>query len=175
MPNIIKFINLRHYHIALKQEKDGNFDEALFELQNSISTIGDYSSLPYYEIAKLYYKSKDYNKSLIYIQKAIAIKKEIYYLQLLADNYETLHQFNKLKTIIEELLRNSPNDVKLLYNKALIEKETNLNQAQKTLFKLLQIQPDYKPANLLMAEILRKMGKKELAKYYRGIVNGTNK
>jgi len=171
MPNVIKYINLKHYKIALKQK--GN--EALLELQNSISTINKHSPLPYYEIAKLYFKNKNYKKALFYITIAYSIKQNDNYLRLLADIYVKLHKFNKLKEIIDVLLKKYPNDIQLLYYKALIQKDTNLELAQKTLFKLLQKNPYYKPANLLMSEVLEKLGKHKLAKYYRGLVDGINK
>jgi hypothetical protein len=37
------------------------------------------------------------------------------------------------------------------------------------LFKLLQIEPKNREANLLMSKILDKLGKKELVKYYRSL------
>jgi len=167
MPNVISFVNLTHYYKALKLEKY-NIEEAFLELQNSISTIKNYSSLPYFEIAKLYFKQKNYKKSIFYIKKAISIKKDIKYYKLLADNYIITKDYKQLKDIIDLLLKKYPKDIDLLYYKAVILKN-NPKEAQKILFKLLEINPHHKKANELMAEIMDKLGKKELAKYYRGL------
>jgi len=171
MPNVIEFINLSHYQKALKLEKIENLNEAMLELENSVSTIKNYSPLPYFEIAKLYFKNKNYIKSIFFVQKAIKIENRVEFYKLLADNYIALKKYKKLKNIIDKPLTKNPNDIKLLYYKAIILKNYDLNKAQKVLFKLLQLNPKDKKANLLMGEILDKLGKKDLANYYREMAN----
>jgi len=168
MPATTKFVNLTHYTKALKLEKQYQYSEAMFELQRSIATIKNYSSLPYYEIARLYYKQHKYKKSIFYIKKAMEIEKRLKYTKLLVDNYIALEQYNDIEKEISEILKSYPNDVKLLYYKALILKNKGkYKEAQKILFKLLQIDPSYKKGNLLMSEVMYKLNKKDLAKYYK--------
>jgi len=168
MPATTKFVNLTHYTKALKLEKQYQYSEAMFELQRSIATIKNYSSLPYYEIARLYYKQHKYKKSIFYIKKVMEIEKRLKYTKLLVDNYIALEQYNDIEKEISEILKSYPNDVKLLYYKALILKNKGkYKEAQKILFKLLQIDPSYKKGNLLMSEVMYKLNKKDLAKYYK--------
>jgi len=56
-----------------------------------------------------------------------------------------------------------------LYYKAYVLKDKNPLYAQKILFKLLQLYPKDKKSNLLMSEVLRKLGKIELSNYYKGL------
>jgi len=170
LPNVIKFVNLTHYNKAIQLEKRDNFNEAMLELQNSISTIQNYSSLPYFEIAKLYYKNKNYKKSIYFIKKGLEIKKDIKYYKLLADNYIITQNYKELEKIVNLILKIYPDDVKILYYKAiLLNAQNKFKLAQKVLFKLLQIEPKNREANLLMSKILDKLGKKELVKYYRSL------
>ena len=170
LPNVIKFVNLTHYNKAIQLEKIDNFNEAMLELQNSISTIQNYSSLPYFEIAKLYYKNKNYKKSIYFIKKGLEIKKDIKYYKLLADNYIITQNYKELEKIVNLILKIYPDDVKILYYKAiLLNAQNKFKLAQKVLFKLLQIEPKNREANLLMSKILDKLGKKELVKYYRSL------
>jgi len=170
LPNVIKFVNLTHYNKAIQLEKIDNFNEAMLELQNSISTIQNYSSLPYFEIAKLYYKNKNYKKSIYFIKKGLEIKKDIKYYKLLADNYIITRNYKELEKIVNLILKIYPDDVKILYYKAiLLNAQNKFKLAQKVLFKLLQIEPKNREANLLMSKILDKLGKKELVKYYRSL------
>ena len=169
IPNEIKFVNLSHYYNALKLEKDGNYNEAMLELQNSVSTIKSYSSLPYFEIAKLYFKDKNYEKAIFYLKKAIEIEKRLDYLKLLADSYIKVKNMRELEEIVDIILNNYPDDIDCLYYKALLLKDKNPKEAQKYLFRLLQLKPENKKANSLMGEILEKLGKKDLANYYKGL------
>lgn len=176
MPNVVSFVNLTHYKLALQLESKNNFNEAFLELQNSVSTIKNYSSLPYYELSKLYFKNKNYSQSIKLIKKALDIKKELKYYKLLSDNYIILKQFDKLDLIIDKVLKEYPNDLELLYYKAIILKTKNqLKQAQKILFKLLQLYPTNQKANLLMSEILEALGDKKLSNYYKRLGNNGNK
>ena len=169
IPNEIEFINLSHYYNALKLEKDGNYNEAMLELQNSVSTIKSYSSLPYFEIAKLYFRDKNYNKAIFYLKKAIDIDKRLDYLKLLANSYIKVKNMKELEKVVNLILKTYREDIDCLYYKALLLKDKNQKEAQKYLFRLLQLKPNDKKANSLMGEILEKLGKKDLANYYKGL------
>ena len=166
MPGVIKYVSLNHYKKALELEDKGDVNQAIIELKDSISTIQNYSSLPYYELAKIYFYDLKYKESLKYIKKAISIepKKEYYY--LLFDNYFRLNELDKF-TKLDKLIKKYPNDMKFLFYKALLlYKNKEYDEASKILFKILQQKPDFKEANLLMSKVLLKLNKKEEAKYY---------
>jgi len=166
LPSVTKYVNLVHYHKAKKALKV-DINEAILELQNSISTIKDYSSLPYFELAQIYYKQKHYEKSLLYIKKAIQIdaKKEYYYLMF--DSYHKLKQDNEIEKYLSKVLKKYPNDIKFLFYKAqMLYKNHKYTKVNQILFKILQKNPNYREANLLMSKVLYKLGKKERAHYY---------
>ena len=167
LPATITYISLTHYNKAMNI-LNKNIDEAFIELEYSVSTIKNYSSLPYFEIAKLYFQKKEYKLSLFYIKKALKIEKDIKYYHLLFDNYLKLNQFNEIKSILDNVLQKYPNDIKFLFFKAIIlNNEKEYQKASQILFKVLQKQPNYKEANLLMSEVLKKLNKEKLSKYYK--------
>ena len=167
LPATIKYISLTHYYNALKlYSSDKN--EAFLELESSVSTIKNYSSLPYFELAKFYFNNKKYELSLKEIKKALEIKKDIKYYHILFDNYLRLNQIDKIKSLLDEVLHKYPNDMQFLFFKAtILNNEKQYKKASQVLFKILQKQPKYKEANLLMSEVLEKLNKHKLAKYYK--------
>ena len=165
MPAVTTYISLNHYKKALQLEK---FDlpQAMIELKNSISTIQNYSSLPYYELAKIYYKQQKYTKAINYIQQALKIddKKEYYY--VLFGSYFKLNQLNKLKKV-DDLLKKYPKDSKFIFYKAVCLYADNKNkEASALLFNILQKNPNFKEGNALLSKVLMKLNKIQEAKYY---------
>ena len=73
LPAVTTFLNLKHYYKAIKLLKQNYINEAKLELINSCETIQNYSDLPYYKLAKLYFKEYKFNKSLKLAKKAVKI------------------------------------------------------------------------------------------------------
>jgi len=166
MPAVIKHVSLNHYKRALLFEKH-NISQAIEELKNSISTIKHYSSLPYYELAKIYYQKKDYPKAVKYISLALNISKKKEYYYILYDSYYRLHKYDKFKDI-DKLVEKYPNDYKLLFYKSVALYHTkDYKTASKLLFRVLQQKPHFKDGNILMSKILMKLNKVEEANYYK--------
>jgi len=169
MPKVVKYLNLSHYKKALKLLKDSK-EEALLELKSSISTIKDYSPLPYFEIAKLYFHKKEYKKSIKYLSKALQLEKNLDYYLLLFDSYNKIGKILDIKDKVNYLFDKHSENMDLLYFKALVlyyKKE--YKKASVYLFRLLQLNPHYKGANKLMGEILQKEGNKKLSTYYKNL------
>jgi tetratricopeptide (TPR) repeat protein len=171
-PKIVQYINLSHYNKALELIKNNYFKEAMLELKSSILTINNYSSLPYFEIAKLYFSEKKYYESIKYISKAIKIEEKLDYYLLLFDCYYEIDKIIDIKNKIDYILNKYPKHLDVLYFKSiLLYKNGDYKKSQKYLFKILQLKPHYKNANHLMGEILEKQGKEKLAIYYRNLEN----
>jgi len=165
LPAIYKYINLSHYKKALKM-LNIDINESILELESSVMTIKQHSSLPYYELAKILYIKKKYNQALKLIQKALLIqeKKEYYY--LLLDIYSKLNNIQKIEENVNKIINKYPNDILLLFYKAkILFQKQQYKKTSKILFKILQQNPNFKEANALMAKTLRKLNKPE-AKYY---------
>lgn len=161
-------INLRHYKKALGYLQENNVQEATLELRSSISTIKHNSPLPYYEIAKLYYKNKDYDKSIKHIQIAIQIQDKVEYNTLLLKNLEKQNKILEAKSIIDKMFLNYPNNTNILYYKSLSLHLSGKDKLASTyLYKVLQRDPYYENANSLMSKILEKMGQSSLSQYYK--------
>jgi len=166
LPAVKKYVNLSHYYKAMKLlHNDKN--EAILELQSSVSTIKNHSSLPYYQLSKILYQKEEYNSSLKLVQKALEIDKNKKYYYLLLKNYEKLHKYKEIEKTIDEMLNKYPNDIYLLFYKAkILFNQAKYKETSKVLFKVLQTNPNLKEANGLMALTLKKLKKYEDAKYY---------
>ena len=168
LPKVIKYINLSHYEKAIHSS---NMNETILELETSIVTIQNYSSLPYFKLAQILYKENKYFDSLKLIKKAIGIKEKKEYYYLLFDIYHKLNKENEIEKILVDVLKKYPEDIKFLFYKAkMLYKNQNYKQANQVLFKILQQKPNYKQANKLMYEVLEKLGNKEKAKFYERLV-----
>jgi len=168
LPAVIEYVNLSHYEKAIHSS---NIDEAILELESSISTIKNYSSLPYFKLATILSKDTKYLDALKLIKKAISIKPKKEYYYLLFDIYNKLNKQNEIEKDLQNVLKIYPTDIKFLFYKAIIlYKNKDYKQANQVLFKILQQKPNYKQANKLMSEVLEKLGKKERAKFYKRLV-----
>jgi len=166
LPAVVKYINLSHYKKALSL-LNTDINEAILELESSVSTIQDNSSLPYYQLAKIFYNKKDYKTSLKLIKEALKIKREKKYYYLLLDNYLKLNNIKGIEKTLDEILKIYKNDILLLFYKAeILFNKSNYKEASKILFKILQQKPNFKQANSLMAKTLRRLNKVDEAKYY---------
>jgi len=170
LPMIKEYVNLSHYKTAMKL-LHSNLNEAILELESSISTIKNNSSLPYYQLSNILYKQKNYIKSLELIKKALKIKKDKKYYYLLLDNYLKLNKNEEIEKTLNKILSSYPNDIKLLFFKAnILFYKSQYKEASKILFKILQQKPNLKEANILMSKVLNKLNKKDEAKYYERLV-----
>ena len=166
LPSVKKYINLSHYKKAMKII-DIDMNDSILELETSISTIQNHSSLPYYELAKILFFKKQYKKALALIQKAIKTKEKKEYYYLLLDIYEKLNKTQEIEKTLNKVLKIYPNDIYLLFYKAkILFLKAKYKEATKLLFKILQQRPNFKEANSLMAKTLMKLHKNSEAKYY---------
>ncbi len=173
MPKTIKYVNLNHYKEALYFISKNNKKEAFLELKKSLSKIKNYSSLPYFEEAKLYLKEKNYKESIKYITKALKIDKKLEYYKILFKASNKIGKLFDYKGKLFSLLQKYPNDEELLYYQVIVFYHyRNFKAAETILFKIIQKHPNYKESNKLMAEILEKLGKKDLSKYYKNLEKG---
>jgi two-component sensor histidine kinase len=169
-PKVLKYINLVHYNKAINLIKNNDLNEAFLELKSSISTIKNQSSLPYFEISKLYFYKKEYNESIKYILKAIEVEKKLDYYLLLFNNYYKIDKINDIENKINYVFNKNSKNIDMLYFKSLLlYKNKNYKKASEYLFKVLQSKPYYKGANNLMGEILEKQGNKKLSIYYKNL------
>jgi hypothetical protein len=177
IPKVVKYINLSHYHHAINLIKNNDLNEAFLELKSSVLTIKNYSSLPYFEIAKLFYLKKEYNKSIKYVSKALKIEPKLNYYLLLFKNYNKINKIKDVESKINYLFKKNPNNLDIMYYESIIlYKNKHYKKASKILFRVLQINPYYKGANKLMGEILEKQGYKKMSIYYKNLEkkNGNN-
>jgi len=166
LPSVVKYINLSHYKKAMNL-LNTDINESILELESSVSTIKDNSSLPYYQLARIFYNKKDYKTSLKLIKEALKIKKDKKYYYLLLDNYSKLNNIQEIEKTLNKILKIYKNDILLLFYKAkILFNKSNYKEASKVLFKVLQQKPDFKEANFLMSKTLIKLNKKDEAKYY---------
>ena len=166
LPAIVKYINLSHYKKALKM-LNIDINESILELESSISTIKQHSSLPYYELAKILYSKKEYKKALELIKKAIKTKEKKEYYYLLLDIYTKLNNNQEIENTLNKILKIYQNDIYLLFYEAkILFNKSQYKEASKILFKILQQTPNFKQANSLMAKTLKKLNKIDEAKYY---------
>jgi hypothetical protein len=167
-PKTFKYMNLSHYAKALDLIKNKDIDEAELELETSLLTVEKLSSLPYFEMAKIYFKHKDYKTSIKYTLAALEIDKDLEYYLLLFKNHYKLDNLVDVKKDITSVLLKYPNNLDLLYYKSIVlYKEGNYIESEKTLFKVIESNPYYKGANMLMSELLEKTGNKKISQYYK--------
>ena len=167
IPAVTKFLNLKHYYNALKFLKKNYINEAKLELINSCETIQNYSDLPYYELAEIYFQETNFKKSLKLAQKALNINKSLKNYLLVIKNLMKLNENKELKPYLSKIIHKYPDNIEINYYYSLVLfNEKKYKKAENLLFKILQINPNYKEANILLSRVFYRLKNYKLAKYY---------
>ncbi|WP_041537125.1 tetratricopeptide repeat protein [Pseudopedobacter saltans] len=101
------------------QNKLNQQNQAAINNFNSIIALDPQNHNAYYELAQIYFKSKDYEKAKENIQKAITVNGENeWYWVLSATIYQELKDYNLLSYALDELVKLSPDKIEYRLEKA---------------------------------------------------------
>jgi len=105
---------------ALKQKMFGNMQKAI-QLLSSCLEIDPNSSAAMYELANIHAANNDFTCASLLLEKAISINSENkWYKQLLAQIYQQQRKFSEAADIYTQLLQDDPENIELLYTKAIL-------------------------------------------------------
>ncbi|MCF6356212.1 MAG: tetratricopeptide repeat protein [Draconibacterium sp.] len=111
---------------ALKQKMFGNMQKAI-QLLSSCLEIDPNSSAAMFELANIHAANNDFTSASLLLEKAISLNGDNkWYKQLLAQIYQQQRKFSEAADIYTQLLQDDPENMELLYTKAIL-----LSNAQK--------------------------------------------
>jgi len=105
---------------ALKQKMFGNMQKSI-QLLSSCLEIDPNSSAAMFELANIHAANNDFTSASLLLEKAISINSgNKWYKQLLAQIYQQQRKFSEAADIYTQLLQDDPENIELLYTKAIL-------------------------------------------------------